>query len=309
MKQNDGGEKENALFQEHHFCPVCGSPSIQLHKKGTRSIHAIQPEMVKITDSSYGDVWDLWKCGSCGHLFANPFPSPEHITSLYSASEDPLYQEEAQGRSKNFVPILNRLDRLRPKKGRLLDVGAATGILVRMAGEKGWTVEGVEPSRWCTRFAAEAYGLKLLEGDFFTLPLEESAYSAVTMIDFIEHIPHPWMVVKKAAHILEPGGVLCLVTPDIHSFTSRILGQKWWHLRPAHLAYFSRATIRILLERAGFKILSVRRYAWTFSLHYLLSRLKLFSFLLKYHRLASFWKKISIKLALGDSLEVYAEKR
>ncbi|MCJ7680886.1 MAG: class I SAM-dependent methyltransferase [Candidatus Aminicenantes bacterium] len=309
MKRNSGSEKESSLFLEHTDCPVCGSRSIHLHKKGTRSIHAIQPEMVKITDSSYGEVWDLWKCGSCGHLFANPFPAPKHITSLYGASEDPLYHEEAPGRSKNFVPILNRLDRLRPEKGRLLDVGAATGILLRIAKERGWTPEGVEPSRWCVRFAADTYGLNLLEGDFFTVPLEENAYSAVTMVDFIEHIPHPFLTVEKAAQILEPGGVLCLVTPDIHSFTSRILGQKWWHLRPAHLAYFSRATIRILLERAGFTILSVRRYAWTFSLHYLLSRLKLLSFLLKIPRLGSFWKKISVKLALGDSLEVYAKKK
>jgi hypothetical protein len=102
--------------------------------------------------------------------------------------------------------------------------------------------------------------------------------------------------------------MLVLVTPDIHSRAARLAGRRWWHLRPAHLAFFSRRSIDALLRRAGLSIVAERRYAWTFSAHYLLSRKPALQAYLKNVGPASFLKRIPIKLALGDSFEVYAIK-
>jgi hypothetical protein len=55
-------------------------------------------------------------------------------------------------------------------------------------------------------------------------------------------------------------------------------------------------------------VVAERRYAWTFSLHYLLSRKPAFQAALSGGRPASLLKRIPIKLALGDSFEVYAVK-
>ena len=33
--------------------------------------------------------------------------------------------------------------------------------------------------------------------------------------------------------------VLCIVTPDIGSLISRILGENWWHIRPDHIYHFT----------------------------------------------------------------------
>jgi len=259
-----------------------------------------------ITDSDYGKIWELSRCDNCSHIFANPFPSPEFIQSLYSEAEDPLYQEEARGRSKNFERILRRLDKIHPERGLLLDVGAATGILMDISRKKGWNVEGVEPSAWAVRFAREKYGLDILEGAFETAPLQAKKYTVVSMVDFLEHIPHPFEAISLAQKILLPGGTLCVVTPDIDSLTARIMGQKWWHYRPGHLGYFSKKSLQLLMQRAGFRITKMRKYSWTFSLHYLLSRRPGFRIFLKNHFFASLFKKIPIKLALQDSFEIYA---
>jgi len=128
------------------------------------------------------------------------------------------------------------------------------------------------------------------------------------MVDFIEHIPHPFEAISIAQKILLPGGILCLVTPDINSLAARIMGQKWWHYRPGHLGYFSKKSLDFILQKMGFRIINMRKYNWTFSLYYLLSRIPGLKFLLKNHVLASFWKKIPIKLVLRDSFEIYALK-
>jgi hypothetical protein len=287
---------------------VCTSSSLSPYKKGSLDVANLSKDHIMITDSDYGKIWDLSRCQHCSYIFANPCPAPEFIQSLYGETEDPLYQEEAQGRAKNFLRIIKRLDKLHPDRGRLIDVGAATGILMDISHRRGWSVEGVEPSAWAVRIAKEKYCLEIREGAFETVPLQAENYTVVSMVDFLEHIPHPFEAVSLANKILIPGGTLCLVTPDITSIAARVMGQKWWHYRPGHLGYFSKKSLRSLMQRAGFRLTGIRKYSWTFSLHYLLSRRPGFSFFLKSRFFASLFKKIPIKLALQDSFEIYATK-
>jgi len=290
-------------------CPVCAGSEFTIFKKTTFDIHTLDKEDVKITDSAYGKIWDLSRCSSCTHVFANPRPNSEYILSLYSQIEDPLYEDEAAGRAQNFKRILCHLEKIRPQRGYLFDVGAATGILLSLARERGWEPDGVEPSAWAAQVAEKKYGLSLHRGDFTEIETPLDHYAAMTMVDIIEHLTHPDAALKKAHAMLSQEGILCLVTPDIQSLAARLFRNKWWHFRPAHLSFYSRQSLRTLLERNGFEVVKVRKYSWTFSAHYLLSRIGPLNIFLKNARLASVWKKIPIKLALSDSLEVYAQKR
>ena len=137
-------------------CPVCASFSLVSYKKATFDYFRLNRDQIKITDSDYGKIWDLTRCQNCSHIFANPFPSQDFIRSLYVTTEDPLYEEEAKGRSKNFAKILSFLDKTFPERGVLFDVGAATGILLNLARERGWQVEGIEPSVWAVHLARKA---------------------------------------------------------------------------------------------------------------------------------------------------------
>lgn len=300
--------KQKAPLDKLRACPVCGSPSISAYRSANFPLDSLAPEDVKITDKAYGKVWALDRCLNCKHVFANPCPTPDYIQKLYRDIVDPAYQDEAEGRQRNFKRILIYLEKIQPKKGRLFDVGAATGILLSLAQEHGWEPEGIDPSTWAVKTAKEKYGLDIIAGDFESAALAPNQYSAVTMVDFIEHVPDPLAALHKARLILKEAGVLCLVTPDIKSLAARITGPRWWHYRPAHLAYFTRQSLHSLLAQSGFQVLKTRRYIWTFSAHYLLTRLTPARFFLKIPGMASFWRRIPIKLTLGDSYEIYARK-
>lgn len=300
-------EYEGERFERVGACPACGGANLRPWKKGSADLRELMPEDVKITDSRYGLTWDLSVCADCGHIFADPCPTPTFIGSLYGALEDPLYEEEAEGRAMNFRRVLAQLERLRPEKGRLFDVGAATGILMNLARERGWEVDGVEPSAWAVAFARDRYGLAVREGVFETAAVPPVSVDVVTMIDLIEHTARPYDAVRRAAEVLRPDGLLCVVTPDIRSAAARLAGRTWWHLRPAHLAYFTRGSLDALFRRTGFTVVHRRSYRWTFSARYLASRKAAFRFLLR-GRLSSFLGRIPIKLALGDSFEIYARK-
>jgi 2-polyprenyl-3-methyl-5-hydroxy-6-metoxy-1,4-benzoquinol methylase len=295
-------------FERPDRCPVCAGPRRKPYRKGNFDYAGLDKDQIKITDAEYGKIWDLSRCPDCGHIFADPAPKPEFIFDLYRQVEDPAYDVESEGRSQNFRWILKTLDGLQPERGTLFDVGAATGILLEAARGRGWTPDGIDASDWAAECARRTRNLPLRQGNFEEADVAPGSCRAVTMVDFIEHTPRPREAVAKAREILAPGGVLCLVTPDIHSLAARLAGRRWWHLRPGHLAYFSKKSLATLLGDAGFTILRRKRYAWTFSAHYLLTRLKAFRFLVRGRRAAMIFKKIPIKLALRDSFEIYARK-
>jgi len=301
-------KREHKNFEYFKECPVCSSSSLTPFKKSTFDFFQLSQEQIKITDSDYGKIWDLSRCQNCNYIFANPSPSLEFISSLYSAVEDPLYEEEARGRSKNFLRILSYLERIHPPQGTLFDVGAATGIFLNLARQRGWEVDGIETSSWAVQLAKEKYNLHLRKGSFEETDLKKNSCAALTMIDFIEHTPHSFQALVKAHEILSPDGVLVLVTPDINSLAAKIAGNRWWHFRAGHLAFFNSKSLNTLLQRSGFQVIKERKYAWTFSAYYLISRKRRLQFLLKSPLLASFWKRIQLKLALGDSFEIYAGK-
>ncbi len=300
--------EDPSRLERLEHCPVCASTDIVPFKKRTFDTDTLSENNIKITDSDYGKIWDLDRCRSCTHVFANPSPSNTFIRSLYTKTEDPDYEEESLGRGKNFLRILSSLEKIHPQRGTLLDVGAATGILMSLASERGWHTEGIEPSSWAVKIAKDKYGQKVVEGSLETVRLKGETYTAVTLVDFIEHIPRPMEALTKVYEALKPQGTCCLVTPDRQSLAAKVMGRGWWHFRPGHLAYFSKKSLLTLFERAGFRVLKQRRYAWTFSAHYILTRILWLRFLVKNPRMALFWKRIPIKLALQDSFEVYATK-
>jgi 2-polyprenyl-3-methyl-5-hydroxy-6-metoxy-1,4-benzoquinol methylase len=301
-------KKYSSRYFARTKCPVCSSSNFKHFKQRNISYKNFNHERIKITDKDYGKVWDLSQCDHCTHIFANPCPTTDYIQSLYSKIKDLSYQEEASGRKKNFLPILYNLYRIHPIKGSIFDVGAATGIFLNSARKYGWNPDGIEASTWASDLAKKKYHLSIKKGAFESAELKKNHYQVVTMIDFIEHIPHPYEAVLKAHQILKPKGTLCMVTPNQQSLAAKISGSHWWHYRPAHIHYFTKKSLHFLLKRAGFKIIKIRNYNWTFSAHYLISRLKTLNFLIESHFLSSFFKKIPIKLALCDSIEVYAQK-
>ncbi len=282
-------------------CPLCGGSRVSFWKRGNFDYRQAGADDFKITDSDYGLFPDLLKCEECGLRFAREMPSPSQLLSLYSGVVDPDYEEEAEGRGQNFLRIIKFLKRIKPG-GKLLDVGAATGIFMDLARQAGWEVYGVEPSRWASRRAQER-GLKVWEGDFLDYPGEDK-FQIITMLDIIEHMATPGLALQKARELLDEGGILVITTPDIESLAARIMGKKWWHLRPAHVNFFSRRTLLKASEKFRFRPVKLRHYMWNFSLHYLITR---FSWGRKYFNW-NLLKKVKLKLALFDSLEAYLEK-
>jgi len=291
------------LFRDH--CPLCGSRNTRPFRRGTVNPEKLSAADFRITDNRYGSLWTFHLCRDCTFVYANPAPGADSLEAMYASLEDSDYGMEADNRGRNFKVILDRLQKIIPSGGDLLDVGAASGIFMHLARERGFRVHGVEPSVQLVTEARERYGLDVVQGTVDQLPTE-TKYHVITCLDLIEHMADPLAEMRRITAHLEPGGILVMVTPDIRSLAARLTGRRWWHFRIAHVNFFSRCSLERLTALLGLETVSRKRYAWHFSLFYLVTRL--WPSLGKRKALQRMLKKIHLKLQLLDSWEFYARK-
>jgi 2-polyprenyl-3-methyl-5-hydroxy-6-metoxy-1,4-benzoquinol methylase len=135
--------------------------------------------------------------------------------------------------------------------GRLLEVGAGVGGLVRVAMRRGWRVDATEVSRTALE-ALRATGATVFAG-----PLEEAGYASgrfdlVVSLEVLEHLPAPLVHLRELARVTRAGGLLLLTTPNFGGLSRRWLGLGWRVVDPEHLGYFTARTLARALREAGY---------------------------------------------------------
>jgi 2-polyprenyl-3-methyl-5-hydroxy-6-metoxy-1,4-benzoquinol methylase len=283
-------------------CWICGGQSWRLFKNSTLN-GDISSDDFKITDARYGHTGRIDECLTCGFKQVTDVDS---VLKFYESLEDAAYDQGREQRGLQARKIIEAV--LKHKKsGRLLDVGAASGILLDQAKKLGFDGEGVEPSRSLAKSAQDA-GLKVHLGTF-PHPAIQGPYDVITLIDVIEHVPCPIPLLKDIAGHLKPDGVGVLTTPDVESFVARRLGPRWWHLRVAHIGYFSRATMRRALSEAGLEIIEMRCPAWYFTCDYACERAMVYFPKALRFRMPSYLRERTIKVNFRDSMQVLFRRK
>jgi SAM-dependent methyltransferase len=94
--------------------------------------------------------------------------------------------------------------------GALLDVGCGSGLLGRLAADRGAAVSGIDACPELLAIARErAPAADLREGDLAALPFTDRSFDVVTGANAFQFAPDPGEGFAEAARVLRPGG--CLV--------------------------------------------------------------------------------------------------
>ncbi len=137
-------------------------------------------------------------------------------------------------------------------RGRLLDVGAGSGLLVRQMNALGWRAEGVDFDTKAVE-RARSLGLTMHQGSLFEQRFDSATFDAVAMSHSIEHVHDPVAWLAEVRRILKPGGRLSIATPNTRSLLHRRYGPHWFALDPPrHLHLFNRDALASALRLAGF---------------------------------------------------------
>ena len=229
-------------------CPLCGAPEQRPHLER--------------------DGYRIVQCCGCGFLFVSPPPTAQELADFYQ--QPSYYAGSSLGYADYFAqrPIheadarrrLARIERLGGGRGRILDVGCAAGFFLHVAQERGWQPLGVELSAGMAAHAAGLIGRPVARS-LDELGAAPGSLDAVTMWEYIEHIPQPRAEVARLAALLRPGGVLALSTPNTRYWTAVYRPERWREFKPpAHIGFFTPTTLRRMLESCGLRVRAMPRF-------------------------------------------------
>ncbi len=233
-------------------CPLCGS------NKGDALFEWRRRTMVR--------------CSGCSLVYRNPRPTVFDVRRAYAADGTDLGLEErvARRRSHEFRRFFDSFPADRP--GRLLDVGCGYGFFLKMAEERGWKAVGLDLNPKAVDYAKERLRVNAILGDLNDIPFPDESFDLVTLWNVVECVPDPLELLRQLRPVLREEGTIFIRTQNekwqFLSFrlTSLLPRLGWGNVFEDHpfatfvfhMASFSRFTLRLLIEQAGFVPLSIK---------------------------------------------------
>jgi 2-polyprenyl-3-methyl-5-hydroxy-6-metoxy-1,4-benzoquinol methylase len=226
------------------------------------------------TDASARSVFTdpgahVLECRSCGLRFSEHYPDAiVGDTATYGPEYFRKAIESWDERAAMFDALVAEVEGVLGHRGRLLDIGAAEGGLIKAAAGRGWQVEGTEIASSMVEFVGRELGFTMHLGELEALDLQGAHYDAVVMNHVLEHVREPVRALRIVKGLLAPDGVLRVEVPNVASLSARIKdAQSRLHLRRRpwghystghHYWFFTPRTLRRTLEAAGLRVIELR---------------------------------------------------
>ena len=235
-------------------CLVCKSdrtvPVLRLRPDAHRHVHA----------HTHDVPIRFVACGDCGLLYQTPRFTLDELRPIYADEyrKDTVevdgvpkaqYLEFARTKSRReFDWIASRVGK---GSGRVLEVGCATGQLLRYFKDAGWDPVGLEPTRAFADYGSRAHGIPI-HATFLEDAALSPGYDVVILSQVLEHLQDPCGMLVRAGALLAPGGRIYVSVPYSETYLP---------IRPArelfistHFYAFSPASLANVAARAGFAV-------------------------------------------------------
>ncbi|MFQ5685046.1 MAG: class I SAM-dependent methyltransferase [Candidatus Scalindua sp.] len=166
------------------------------------------------------------------------------------------------------------IEKLVPRKGRLLDVGCGGGAFVYSARERNWQAFGIDLSKEGIHHAREFWKLDesvVMCGNINSLN-PSFQFDVITTFHVLEHLYQPCAFLDKLHELMAIDGLLVVAAPNFGSIdvsTNPEIRQAVLGF-PYHVIHFTPKSLTSLLEKNGFKVVK-RKY---FSSEWLVDRLR-----------------------------------
>lgn len=232
-------------------CALCGGDAFTDELRDVRDLLFYKP-----------GAFTLARCQGCGLVATRPRPAPDALARYYERTYERAFARRFQVDSPlgRLIPRW-RLAAVRKAlplgpEDRLLDVGCGYGAFLKAARDMtGCQATGVEQDPHNLARAADPGPITYKKGFFDDVELEPGAYTVVSFLECLEHLPDPRGALVRAHGLLAPGGHVVIEVPDYGGGWRRVFGRSWLNLLiPQHLTHFEKASLRALVEGTGFEV-------------------------------------------------------
>ena len=220
-------------------------------------------------------------CNNCDVLFIDPMPVNE-LQIIYPSN----YYSFTTNINGFSFKVKNYLDKLFFRKLfkqihtpslNVLDIGGGTGWLldtIKSIDKRVVHTQIVDIDKIAATTAVEN-GHHYFCGTIETFETEKK-YHVILLLNLIEHVANPGLVLEKANQLLAPGGFVIVKTPNYKSWDAMLFKDKHWggYHCPRHWVIFNKQSFEALANKCNLTV-SQFNYTqgapfWTVSiLHYL----------------------------------------
>ncbi len=212
------------------------------------------------------------ECAKCALIRLDPWPSPEELRRYYPKDYwfDP--EVDSSGRLAEIYRRFVLADHVRfveravldsGEDGPVLDVGCGGGLFLRMMGERGHAVVGLDFAHSAAQVAWNVNGVPALCGNLAEAPIAPASCSVITMFHVLEHLYDPAAYLARAHELLRPGGRLVVQVPNADCWQMLLFGERWNGVDiPRHLVHFRVRDLDDLLDLCGFEPVRHKHFSW-----------------------------------------------
>lgn len=201
----------------------------------------------------------LHDCTKCLHRFTKIAADEAHVAEVYDdsyftggAAGYSDYLQDAETLTKRGRMYSKIIEKYSGEKGKMLDVGAAAGFLLKGFLQENWHGIGLEPNAEMARFGRENLNLEIEQGSLESFETGEK-FDLISMIQVAAHFYAPTKAFEKSFDLLNENGLLLIETWNRESLSARFFGKNWHEYSPPSvLQFFSEKGLSEFLRKIGF---------------------------------------------------------
>ena len=262
-----------AEFYERSACIACQSKNLKVLDTGK---FGDEPHRSMLLDSPWGEspfpfleqcAWTLVECEACAQIFHLRVLTPEWTERRFTKwmSKDAIERfrllngdlepEAINNRARRMTDHILCIEKMaRSLRGnsptRLLDFGCGAGEFLTLANAFGFEAHGIDHS---TARIEDFHGrVPIYESLEASRAQGQELLHAATLFDVLEHLEEPLSILKAIHERLVPSGILVVEVPNAEGVRQIKNNEDLVVDGVDHLNAFTPATLKRIVERAGF---------------------------------------------------------
>jgi 2-polyprenyl-3-methyl-5-hydroxy-6-metoxy-1,4-benzoquinol methylase len=270
-------------------CYVCASsvnPIVAVEESERRFGRPVMPE----------GVYRFARCRTCDTLYVDSNVTDAYLADLYKeetidvgaerSEEGSAHEQVLELRLPEFRKNWARMKQVRPPKpgDHLLDLGCQMGDFGACAQRDGVQPHGIELSEFYAKACRSRWGTnsQVHCGPIASADFKGLKFQYISAFETLEHMCDPISVLLKFRDWLAPDGLLAISVPSSDYFHF-----KFWLLRQSpvatvlnsvfkrrsafyasqvlphtHIYNFSHTSVRMILDRSGYRVLNLGLTGW-----------------------------------------------
>jgi len=213
---------------------------------------------------------ELYKCIDCGNfhnfskvdmnkIYENNYSQISYGKNLWDKL---LKVYNLNKKSDNFHRvnrIINKYKKFTKSKNfNVLDVGTGFGLFLYVLKKrnKNWDLQAVEPDKNNVKFIQNELKIKTTRG-FIEKTSTSNKFNLITLNKVLEHTKKPINVLKKLRKNLKKNGEMYIEVPDGETASREGFHREEFFID--HHYIFSKKSFEILLNKANFKIIEIKK--------------------------------------------------